>query len=337
MLTAHARIYVLASFVAGAAACAPPAQNERQQPEAPVETSAPAHEAQSPKEQTATVMEPDATQPAPLPQQEQAQEESAAVSIDVCAAWANNAAQFACAPSGSPYVCNCTSRVGNRQFVMSAPAVQSDAALDVVYMFHGFSWNGASFRNVYQTFEARAQRPTWFIYPTGTQIANPAGSGAAGSGWLVDADGADVALIDQIDAALNAEHTISRRFAFGRSYGGFFVHGLVAARPALLAGIATVVSAIIPGQPGTATVLAASEAVPAWFGYNLDDPTILPAWTQQTIEAYRARNGCGAATTINNVTRFDGCAFETVAVSSFGQHVPSEAMNTAALDFLFNR
>ncbi len=165
-------------------------------------------------------------------------------------------AGLAMGPTGVLTAQTITVRGATRTYVLSVPASASlDAALPVVFAFHGDGGTGAGIRSSLGL-EAPAAGGAIFVYPDGVQRAD---------GWWdlegLPAANDDIALFDALVTEIEARYCVdpARIYATGFSRGGFFVNHLACER-------GDVLRAIAPQAGGG----------PYWGDYNGDGRLICP-------------------------------------------------------------
>ncbi|MCE9580486.1 MAG: hypothetical protein K8W52_45625 [Deltaproteobacteria bacterium] len=165
-------------------------------------------------------------------------------------------AGLAMGPTGVLTAQSITVRNATRTYVLSVPATASiDAALPIVFAFHGDGGTGAGIRSSLGL-EAPAAGGAIFVYPDGISRAD---------GWWdlegLPAANDDIALFDALVTEIEAHYCVDphRIFATGFSRGGFFVNHLACER-------GDVLRAIAPQSGGG----------PYWGDYNGDGRLVCP-------------------------------------------------------------
>ncbi len=118
-------------------------------------------------------------------------------------------------------------------------AYRSDRPIPLLFAFHGRTNDNARLRG-YLGLEQAAATPTIFVYPAARRERG-------GFTWAApDGHGPDLALFDQLSAALERSYCIdrSRVFLVGHSLGASFANNLACARAEAVAGLATVAGGI---------------------------------------------------------------------------------------------
>ncbi len=168
-----------------------------------------------------------------------------------------------------------------RTYVLSVPAAASATTpLPLVFGFHGNRWTAEAFRGAGGP-ESASRGAAIFVYPDGLESA------IGGSGWDLDLDSRDLALFDQLLAELSAQACVDQDavFAFGRSYGAYFVNTLACARAPYLRAVAGTMG----GGPFDERC---TGPISAWLSHAADDPLVSIDQGRASRDAYVARNGC---------------------------------------------
>jgi polyhydroxybutyrate depolymerase len=124
-----------------------------------------------------------------------------------------------------------------RSYLLVIPEAQSASTstspepLALVFGFHGQSWTADAFRAGGGGPESISGGQAVFVYPNGQPRVG-------GRGWDLDLDGSDIAFFDIMLREVLSKTCVdtTRIFAFGRSYGAYFVNTLKCARGQLLRG-----------------------------------------------------------------------------------------------------
>jgi polyhydroxybutyrate depolymerase len=127
-----------------------------------------------------------------------------------------------------------------RRAILVLPAgYRPDQPLPLVVAFHGRTNDNARLRR-YLALEQAARTPTIFLYPAARRDRD-------GFTWAApDGSGPDLALFDQLTAAVGQAYCIDRArlFLVGHSLGASYANSLACARAAAIAGLATVAGGI---------------------------------------------------------------------------------------------
>jgi polyhydroxybutyrate depolymerase len=218
-----------------------------------------------------------------------------------------------------------------RTYVLSVPAASTATAptpLPLVFGFHGNRWTAEAFRSADGP-EKASRGAAIFVYPDG--LDSPIG----GSGWDLDLDSRDLALFDQLLAELSAGACVDQDaiFAFGRSYGAYFVNTLACARAPYLRAVA----ATMGGGPFDDRC---TGPISAWLSHAADDPLVSVDNGRESRDAYVARNGCAAdapePASPSPCVAYRGCAAGTRVEwceAPSGGHNPPPYFGPASWDF----
>lgn len=175
-----------------------------------------------------------------------------------------------------------------RSYLLVIPAARSASTstspepLALVFGFHGQSWTADAFRAGGGGPESISGGQAVFVYPNGQPRVG-------GRGWDLDLDGSDIAFFDIMLREVLSKTCVdtTRIFAFGRSYGAYFVNTLGCARGQLLRGVA----AMMGGGPPEA---AGCDAVAAWLFHAADDPTVNVSQGRASRDHYLEVDACPA-------------------------------------------
>jgi polyhydroxybutyrate depolymerase len=158
---------------------------------------------------------------------------------------------------GTPEVAGTTAEtldVGgvSRDYILVIPdGLDGVTPVPLIFGFHGFNGTGEV---ASQYFGLTGTEAALYVYPQALPLPGQGG----GVGWDMEADGVDVAFIDALVAALEAEHCVdaSRVFAAGHSHGASFSNHLGCYRPETFRAIAPVAGGGPWAGPCTGSVSA---------------------------------------------------------------------------------
>lgn len=220
--------------------------------------------------------------------------------------------------------------VGNtsRDFQLVVPGnYDPNRAYPLVFGFHGQGWTMDGFRMASTSLVNAAANGAIFVFPQGLP-------GGGGTGWDIgSANSRDIALVDALRTWVGGRLCVdtSRVFAFGRSYGGFFVNALACARGSTLRGAAVMMS----GGP----YFNCASSAPWWGTHNQDDGTVPFNYGTQSRDFWVRANGCGNQTQPvgpGPCVAYQNCRAGTAVhwcPNASGAHTPANYSNTAIWAF----
>jgi poly(3-hydroxybutyrate) depolymerase len=207
-----------------------------------------------------------------------------------------------CGTAQNPGVYNASITVSGQQrnLVLVVPSgYDPNRRYPIAFGFHGSSWLGSSYRNSILDIEQAANNGAIFVYPDGLVV------GGGQTGWDLSPSGYDVRFFDALLGGIAAQYCLdmSRVFAFGTSYGGYFSNTLGCTRPGVLRGVASVSG----GGPSFSCAGTTS-----WFGsHSQDDNVVGYSNGTRSRDIWRGLNQCSATTTPSTPSpcvSYDGCA-----------------------------
>jgi polyhydroxybutyrate depolymerase len=182
-------------------------------------------------------------------------------------------------------------QVGNTRRTMIrvvSPSLQNTRAHALVIGFHGFGLDGTSPRmhHKWEIVEELGKDDAVFVYPN-----------ALGGSWNPYLGSPDLALFDAIVKSISEKYCIDKRrvFVHGFSNGGFFVNGLVAARPNDIRGVISVAGGGNGSRKPAIVIHGQSDSN---VGYYPSAPNL--------VNSYAAANGCKMPVNFNAM-RVDAC------------------------------
>lgn len=175
-----------------------------------------------------------------------------------------------------------------REALIYPPAAATEAAVPVVFVFHG---HGGTARNAARKFRFQEHWPEALIIymqgvPTPGRLTDPEGRR---NGWQHDAgeqQDRDLKFFDAVLGTLRQKYRIDERriYATGHSNGGAFTYLLWAERPEVFAAFA-------PSAASSRRVLTLKPK-PAMHVAGENDPLVRFAGQQLAMRAVRRSNGC---------------------------------------------
>jgi polyhydroxybutyrate depolymerase len=214
---------------------------------------------------------------------------------------------------------------GSRAFRIHVPPGYDPATpLPVVLMFHGGGGSGRQFQEASADMDPIADREGFItVYPDGTgALRTWNGGGCCGAAVTQNIDdvGFVGALLDHVEASLCVDR--NRFFASGMSNGGILSHRLGCELSERLAAIAPVAgteltSSCSPTRPvAVMHTHGTDDGHVPWAGGQGCGPTSEVDFTAvpETLERWRARNGCAATTSVTftqgngSCATYEGCA-----------------------------
>ncbi|MCC6810448.1 MAG: hypothetical protein IT381_23655 [Deltaproteobacteria bacterium] len=148
-------------------------------------------------------------------------------------------------------------------FVSVPPAYDAAVPLQLVFGFHGYQWQGNTFRDSFPIETTQSGGQAIFVYPNGA---------TSGATWDLSPTGRDVAFFDALLARVSTRYCIDlqRVLVYGRSYGAMFTNTLACTRANVIRA-----GAVLSGSgPQTSTCAA---PVRMWIYHGTADPTVLYA------------------------------------------------------------
>lgn len=215
-----------------------------------------------------------------------------------------------------------------RDYIAAVDPRCAGLACPLVLALGGIGWRGEALRASDPRIEANASQPAVYLYPTPLP-------GCGSLCWDLSSGGRDVALLDALRAFAGATWGTdpARVYVVGRSYGGALATEYVAARPGVVARLATTIQWLqgsVAAQPMPVSIWAASG-----------DPSVgqAPATAR---DMWRAINGCAPTTPIAVPTTYGAVADQSFACSSpvewhiqfSNSHAPPAASGAGIAAFL---
>ena len=178
-----------------------------------------------------------------------------------------------------------------REALVYVPPKAKTEATPVIFAFHG---HGGSMNNAARTFGYHTLWPeAMVIYPQGLKtpgmLTDPDGKQPGWQSRSGDQDDRDLKFFDAVLADLEPEYHVDKKrmYATGHSNGGSFTYLLWAARGDRFAAFA-------PSGAPAGRNLAWLKPKPVLHVAGRNDPLVKFAWQEQTINALRKLNQCGA-------------------------------------------
>jgi poly(3-hydroxybutyrate) depolymerase len=214
----------------------------------------------------------------------------------------------------------------NRDFQLVVPGnYDPNRNYPLVFGFHGQGWTMDGFRMASTSLVNAAAGGAIFVFPQGLP-------GGGGTGWDIgSANSRDITMVDALRGWVSSRLCVdqTRVFAFGRSYGGFFVNALACARGSTLRGAAVMMS----GGP----YFNCTASAPWWGTHNQDDGTVPFNNGTQSRDFWVRANGCNAQTQPvgpGPCVAYQGCrAAVHWCPNASGAHTPANYSNQAIWDF----
>lgn len=201
----------------------------------------------------------------------------------------------------------------DRSFIVMAPdAIDPDAPLSLVFVFHGNGGNGEGMKGMGIQNAPGARENAVFVFPDGLPFKG------FGVGWNGYCDGYDMELFDTMIATLSADYCVdpARIFAAGFSWGGDMCQSLACCR-------GEVVRAIAPasGPELYPSGECQGSGRPAFRMTYADNDAYPPEMFDERIEFYRTEHGCSETSTPiepSPCIAYDGCDEPVIACEYAG-------------------
>jgi polyhydroxybutyrate depolymerase len=211
--------------------------------------------------------------------------------------------------------------VGERTYLLDAPAGPGDRPLPLVVAFHGF-------RSSPEALRAGADLAA-LSRDEGVIVACPAGRdgvellGTRGRGWdLRPGQTTDRDFVRTLLDHLEGERCVDRRriYATGFSNGGFLANLLACQLAGRLAAVAAISGAVDLGG------CAPARPVPILFLFGRADRVVPPDLVRRGVAWWVARNACRGSDPSEGCTRWTGCRADVAACEGDqGHRWPADA------------
>jgi poly(3-hydroxybutyrate) depolymerase len=189
-----------------------------------------------------------------------------------------------------------------RTYYFAVPSTYDpDTPLRLVFGFHGYNWQGNTFRDSIAIEQYQSQGQAIFVYPNGV-IGGPT--------WDLNPSGRDIALFDALLEHFERTYCIdlNRVFVYGRSYGAMFSNALACARGAILRAVA-----VLSGSgPAASTCVS---PLPMWIYHGTNDAVVPYANGVATRDRWLTVNQCDLTQTQPDALRPHECSLYTACQS----------------------
>ena len=194
----------------------------------------------------------------------------------------------ACGGTAGPTgAANGTITVGGlaRTYVRFVPASYDPArAYPLIFAWHGRTGRGTNARQYFDLEDATGDDAI-IVYPDGLPVSEDPGD----TGWILTAEGRDVALFDALQAELTSTYCIGRTYSMGHSFGGYMTNAVACYRGG--AG-PSAVRAIGPMAGGGPFGSCPGGPVSAVVVHGIEDEIVLFEQGEASRDAWRAKAGC---------------------------------------------
>jgi poly(3-hydroxybutyrate) depolymerase len=174
-----------------------------------------------------------------------------------------------------------------RRYIRYVPASYDPTTpYPLIFAWHGRTGNGMLARQ-YFGIEAATSAQAIIVYPFGLPVtADP-----ADTGWVLTANGRDIALFDAIQQAIASQYCIGRTYSTGHSFGGYMSNAVACYRGGTSPSAVRAIAPVAGGGPfGTCS----GGAVSAVVIHGMNDMVVPFAEGDAAHTTWRTRAGCEA-------------------------------------------
>ena len=190
-----------------------------------------------------------------------------------------------------------------RTYIRVVPASYDPGrAYPLIFAWHGRGGTAMSARQ-YFGIEAVASANAIVVYPQGLSVSNE----PADTGWVLTANGRDIALFDAIQDAVTASYCIGRTHSMGHSFGGYMSNSLACYRGGTAPDAVRAIASIAGGGP---VATCSGDPISALIIHGMSDGIVPFSQGTASRDHWLAEATCGTTTqaiTPSPCVSYDGC------------------------------